>query len=437
MKKIMITLLMVAATLNAMAITYTGKVKVRLTSSDNKYCEAVVATSDDFIDGLNNSYYVAFNDENKDVHLYVDFAGTRYAHFGSSATTMRNMPLIMKANSATSYSLSFSAMVGTIDIYDKKLGVHIDKSQNYDFTVEDSERDANDIVANRFVINYTYVTMSGDFDNVGGSWAYLPTPFTHNGATASKELTLDADTWYSFQIDVNGAIGADDYDFDSDHKSHVVPTTGWIEKLSLHTDIAGVYTFTWEYATNTLAITFPVPPTPTSYTVTPNSFGYASFSAAEATVIPTTGVTVYKGAINGEVLDLSPITDYIPANTGVIVMGTAGQPYEFEVTSAAVVDLSDNALKAYTDWASHSGTIFVLKDEALYRYTGSDFPNNKAYLQISSANNAPKRISLRFNGATAIDNVEAGAQAEKFVENGQIYIRRGNEVFNLQGQIVK
>ena len=64
MKKIMITLLMVAATLNAMAITYTGKVKVRLTSSDNKYCEAVVATSDDFVDGLNNSYYVAFNDEN-------------------------------------------------------------------------------------------------------------------------------------------------------------------------------------------------------------------------------------------------------------------------------------------------------------------------------------------------------------------------------------
>ena len=178
-------------------------------------------------------------------------------------------------------------------------------------------------------------------------------------------------------------------------------------------------------------------PTPTSYTVTPNSFGYASFSAAEATVIPTTGVTVYKGAINGEVLDLSPITDYIPANTGVIVMGTAGQPYEFEVTSAAVAALSDNALKAYTDWASHSGTIYVLKDEALYRYTGSDFPANKAYLQISSANNAPKRISMRFNSTTAIDNVEAGAQAEKFVEDGQVYIRRGNEVYNLQGQIVK
>lgn len=333
MKKIMISLLMVAATLNAMAVTYSGKVKVRLTSSDNQYCEAVVATSDEFVDGLNNSYYAPFNDENKEVHLYVEYSGTRYAHFGSSAATMQNMPLIMKANSATSYHFDFSAMVGTIEIYDKEAGANIDKSQVYNFTIDAGE--ANTIIADRFIINY-------------------------------------------------------------------VPA-----------------------------------PTPTSYTVTPNSFGYASFSAAEATVIPTTGVTVYKGAINGDALDLTPITDYIPANTGVIVMGTAGQPYEFEVTSAAVAALSDNALKAYTDWASHSGTIFVLKDEALYRYTGSDFPDNKAYLQISAANNAPKRISLRFNQTTAIDNVEAGAQAEKFVENGQIYIRRGNEVFNLQGQIVK
>ena len=85
----MISLLMVAATLNAMAITYSGKVKVRLTSSDNQYCEAVVATSDDLNDGLNNSYYAPFNDENKEVHLYVEYSGTRYAHFGSSAATMQ------------------------------------------------------------------------------------------------------------------------------------------------------------------------------------------------------------------------------------------------------------------------------------------------------------------------------------------------------------
>ena len=217
----------------------------------------------------------------------------------------------------------------------------------------------------------------------------------------------------------------DIYDLDENQRTDIDPSESYtFNATSGHNEIKDRFIINYVPA-----------PTPTSYTVTPNSFGYASFSAAEATVIPT-GVIVYKGAINGEALDLTPVTDYVPANTGVIVAGTAGQPYEFEITSAAVADLSDNALKAYTDWASHSGTIFVLKDEALYRYTGSDFPANKAYLQISSANNAPKRISMRFNSTTAIDNVEAEAQAEKFVENGQVYIRRGNEVYNLQGQKV-
>ena len=41
------------------------------------------------------------------------------------------------------------------------------------------------------------------------------------------------------------------------------------------------------------------------------------------------------------------------------------------------------------------------------------------------------------NGTTAVDNVEAETvKAEKFVEDGQVYIRRGNEVYNLQGQKV-
>lgn len=64
---------------------------------------------------------------------------------------------------------------------------------------------------------------------------------------------------------------------------------------------------------------------------------------------------------------------------------------------------------------------------------------NKAYIQLPAAgpNNAPKRITMRFNGTTAVDNVEAeSVKAEKFVENGQVYIRRGNEVYNLQGQKV-
>lgn len=154
MKKLMFSLLLIAATFNATAVTYSGKATVTLKSSDNKSCAVVIATSNDLVDGLNPEYYAALNDEGKSVLLYVDYEGTRYSHFGTSETTMRNMPLVMKANSATDYRFLFSNLEGAIEIYDTKLDSVLDKSQVYNFTIEDSERDANNIVANRFIINY-------------------------------------------------------------------------------------------------------------------------------------------------------------------------------------------------------------------------------------------------------------------------------------------
>ena len=332
MKKIMISLLMVAATLNAMAITYSGKVKVRLTSSDNQYCEAVVATSDALNDGLNNSYYAPFNDENKEVHLYVEFGGTRYAHFGSSAATMTNMPLLMKADAATSYTFTFSAMVGTIEIYDKEAGANIDKSQPYNFTIDAGQ--ANTIIADRFVINY------------------VPAPV----AVAS---------------------------------------------------------------------------------VTTNAYGWATFSYSEDLVpVNATAQTLYKGAINGSYLDLTEVND-VQAETGVLVYGAPNTTYQF-AAGTATSDFSANALLATSFYSYPMENVYVLKDNAFQPYEGTNaLAANKAYIRLS-ANNAPARISFRFNGAQAIENAEMeDAKAIKFIENGQIFIRRGEAVYNMQGQIVK
>ena len=169
--------------------------------------------------------------------------------------------------------------------------------------------------------------------------------------------------------------------------------------------------------------------------VATNAYGWASFSYdADLTLTLPAGLKIYKGAIEGDVLNLNEM-NYVAADEGVIVYGTPSTTYHF-AAGTGTSDFTGNDLKPASAWASHSGTIFVLHDEALYQYTGSDMPANKAYLQINGANSAPKHIRMVINGTTAIDNVEAEAQAEKFVENGQIYIRRGNEVFNLQGQKV-
>lgn len=116
MKKIFISLLMVAATLNAMAVTYTGKAKLTLTSSDNKSCALTIAESADLSDGLNNGYYAELNEEGKAVQLYVNYGGKKYQQFASSPATMQDLQLGVKTNASTTYSLTASNVTGSFKI---------------------------------------------------------------------------------------------------------------------------------------------------------------------------------------------------------------------------------------------------------------------------------------------------------------------------------
>lgn len=116
MKKIFISLLMVAATVNAFAITYTGKAKLTLTSSDNKSCTMTIGESADLSDGLNNGYYAELNEEGKDVQLYVSFGGKKYQIFASNAATMQDLQLGVKTNASTTYSMTASNVTGSFKI---------------------------------------------------------------------------------------------------------------------------------------------------------------------------------------------------------------------------------------------------------------------------------------------------------------------------------
>ena len=173
-----------------------------------------------------------------------------------------------------------------------------------------------------------------------------------------------------------------------------------------------------------------------TYSLTTNEYGWASYSNEVEDVVATvpTGLKIYKGAISGDVLNLNEV-DYVPVNQGVIVYGMPNTTYYFGAGSGSS-SFADNDLKPSSAWASHAGTIYCLKGNALFEYTGSDMPANKAYLQVGGSS-APKRISLQVNAEQGVENVNASVKAEKFVENGQILIKRGENVFNLQGQIVK
>ena len=181
--------------------------------------------------------------------------------------------------------------------------------------------------------------------------------------------------------------------------------------------------------------------------VTTNEDGWASF-ANKVALAPLGGLAAYYAEYDAAntAVDLHE-TEMIPAAEGVFLYGNALTEYTLtpNVTglSASVEQNDLVGCVAYTDVTSVSEAIYCIRnvggESALYRYIGANIPAGKAYLPVAAGPYpAPKHITLRFNGTNAINNVEAeSVKAEKFVENGEIFIRRGNEVFNLQGQIVK
>lgn len=296
------------------------------------------------------------------------------------------------------------------------------------------------------------VQMKGSWD----SWAdFVDFTPAADGLTASANLHLDPADWYNFQMIIadewRGFTWVDDNsNFTRTNNSHDWINAGTSADMNLHADVAGDYTFTWTYVENKLTITFPaVAP---ALSVTTNSNGFLSFASTEDVEF-LGGLKAYRGQYNAGTneLTLYEIGTKVPANTGVILWNSNGTAETFNYTTGADVSgvtVGTNNFVGVTTAADPAGIraagkeIYCLNGNALKQYVGTDdIPAGKAYLPISvggGSNNAPKHITMRFNNTTAVDNldVEAG-NVEKFIENGQIFIRRGNEVFNMQGQIVK
>ena len=131
----------------------------------------------------------------------------------------------------------------------------------------------------------------------------------------------------------------------------------------------------------------------------------------------------------------------LPENTGVLLYGTPAGNYTMAISDGGYVTISENKFHASSEWAASSKeNVYILHGNELWQYTGTDFKANKAYLQIelpSGTAYAPKRISLHYDAATGVENVETVAPVEKFIENGQVLIKRGENIYNAQGQIVK
>ena len=328
MKKIFVLLLIIAASLNAMATDYAVATLTLKGNTSLEQGEVTLAKTDD---PTASSYCAPLYIDQYQVVMYALNGDVKYQIWANADLT--NFPLGIKTYSDASYTITVSNVSGseTLSLYDavEDQSIALTEGQTYVFSAA-----ANSTIDNRFVINY------------------------------------------------------------------VAPAPSYVT------------------------------------TLTTNAYGYASFSWNADLAVPA-GLKVYKGAINGDCLDLTEM-DYVKAGEGVIVYGAANTEYGF-VAGSGSADYDGNDLKPTSAYTIGDQNVYVLKDNELRLFVGSNaLAANKAYLQLpGGANNAPKRISFRYNATTGVQNVKAELKAEKFIENGQVLIRRGEAVYNLQGQMVR
>ena len=182
----------------------------------------------------------------------------------------------------------------------------------------------------------------------------------------------------------------------------------------------------------------------TTLPVAVSAAGYATLYAPVALKVPAEGVTAHTVTIDGEKAILSEALEVIPAETGVILVGTEGT-YNFTVTTyeTGTSALAGTFAKTYV---TDDAYVLAKKNDVvgLYKATKNQqgntaFLNNafKAYLPAPVGSEAPMFSFGRGEGTTSIDQLIntdselviydlAGRRVQK-MEKG-IYIVNGKKV---------
>lgn len=184
---------------------------------------------------------------------------------------------------------------------------------------------------------------------------------------------------------------------------------------------------------------------PSCHIQTLTSGKWASFCPSIDVSVPS-GVTAYKGVVSGSDVVLTPIgQNTIKAGVGVILKASADGSYTFSTTTASA--FADNSLLGTTVRKARntSKVTYALYEDGegvqkFTKYEGGYIPANKAYIELDSeVSLAPSafRIVDEEENATNIHGVEAIEKAVKFIENGQLLIRKDGVVYDMTGRIVK
>ena len=251
------------------------------------------------------------------------------------------------------------------------------------------------------------VQMKGAWDNWTESIDFVP---ANDGKTAAAKKTFEVDS-YEFKIILGGAWRGDGTELTKDNNT-VANLTVDGSNLKLAATIAGEYTFTWTFATNTLTIIFP--------------------EGEEQVILPTVAIA---GTMN----------DW---NTSANVLAVADDNKSASATIA--LEVAEYSFKVVVDnkWMSniHEGEDwFVITRDftAISNITVEGGVDNNIQLNADVAGDytftwtfADNSIAITFpkKETTAVDNLTTDTKAVKFMQDGQLFIRANGQVYSILGK---
>lgn len=161
------------------------------------------------------------------------------------------------------------------------------------------------------------------------------------------------------------------------------------------------------------------------------SSGYSSLASAYGLDFANaTGIdyAFVVSNITKDAVTLSSV-DELPANSGVILKGTAGAAYSIPVKEDAAFDGTNKLHAAVTAYDCAANEVYILQGGLFHLVTAaSTVPAGKAYLLASDVPNEARSLNFAFGDETGISD------ASPLMDHGQLIL---DEFYNLQGQRVQ
>ena len=285
-----------------------------------------------------------------------------------------------------------------------------------------------------------------------------------DGLTATLVMTLAVRDNYEFGMRIGGSGNwtSNGVQFTRENNSaEVVAGNG---NLKLVADVAGEYIFTWTYATNTLAITFPAKEEPQPV-ATWDEIVFTEL-AAKGSLNGAVFAAANNAAFTLTVTDTDASKQEIDQNTASFGTAEENKAYDFRLKTGGkssskngltLAIPADGTLRIAARTGSNSATdrnlVVKQADVELYNKlvveadkVGDYYPY--IYVEVKQGNvvleypvNTINFYAFGFKAAegpaTGFEEIEAAEKAVKFIENGQIFILRDGAVYNLMGARVK